>query len=63
MPFVEFRRKFLCLIKCLKLAVQCTLSPNIKQQNDDNLIDLINAVAYKRYGQTWAGDLLTKFEN
>ena len=36
-------------------------SLNIKQRNDNHLIDLINVVAYKRYGQTWAGDLLTKF--
>ena len=36
-------------------------SLNIKQRNDNHLIGLINVVAYKRYGQTWAGDLLTKF--
>ena len=36
-------------------------SLNIKQRNDNHLIDLINVVAYKQYGQTWAGDLLTKF--
>ena len=38
-------------------------SPNIKQRNDNHLINigLINVVAYKWYGQTWAGDLLTKF--
>ena len=38
-------------------------SPIIKQRNDNHLISLINVVAYKRYGQTWAGDLLTKFKN
>ena len=38
-------------------------SPIIKQRNDNHLIGLINVVAYKRYGQTWAGDLLTRFEN
>ena len=36
-------------------------SPNMKQRNDNHLIGLINVVAYKRYGQTWAGDLFTKF--
>ena len=52
MPIVEVRRKFLCLITNNELNNEMTTTL---------LHGLINAVAYKRYGQSWAGDLLTKF--